>query len=106
MHGLPPDIALRTVDYDAEAARAWHAWLSSEEAARLAAFGAEARRRQFVAGRAAARGLLAEWLGVPPAAVPLVTAPDGSLFVEGTPLAVSLTHAGARAVAEINKKKT
>lgn len=96
---LPPDIELHECTYDPAAAPAWEAWLSAEERARLARFTHAGRREAFLAGRAAARQLLAARLGVAPAEVPLCVAPDGAVEVEGCSLHVSIAHSGVRAVA-------
>jgi 4'-phosphopantetheinyl transferase len=82
-----------------ETVRTWRDWLSKEEANRVATFGAEKRRREYVAGRAAARALLAERLGVTPDAVPLRTADDGGVDCEGHALRVTIAHSGDYAVA-------
>jgi 4'-phosphopantetheinyl transferase len=71
------------------------AGLSADERARLDAFSHADRRRGFVLGRAAARALLAERLGVAPADVPLGVAGDGSPTVGDAPgVFVSIAHAG------------
>lgn len=92
---LPAGLAvvLRSAS-DAEAA-ALAAVLSSDERGRLAGFTHPDRRHGFVLGRAAARGLLADRLGVAPEAVPLIVATDGAPVVDGVPgLCVSIAHAG------------
>jgi len=96
---LPSSVALRAVTYDVEAARTWTTWLSAEEAACLETFGAESRRREFVAGRAAARQLLSDALSMPPAAVPLRRDADGGVSVTGPSWQVSIAHSGPHAVA-------
>jgi 4'-phosphopantetheinyl transferase len=96
---LPATVTLRAVTYAADAAKTWTTWLSAEETACLETFGAESRRREFVAGRAAARQLLADALSVPPAAVPLRRDPDGGVSVEAASWHVSIAHSGAHALA-------
>jgi len=96
---LPSTVSLRAVTYDADAARTWGTWLSAEEEACLDTFGAESRRREFVAGRAAARQLLSDPLSVPPAAVPLRRDADGGVSVEAASWHVSIAHSGPHALA-------
>jgi 4'-phosphopantetheinyl transferase len=96
---LPPTVGLRAVAYEAGRAPEWLDWLSAEERACLDTFGAESRRREFLAGRAAARGLLAGRLRVGPGQVPLRRADDGAVDVVGGEWRVSIAHSGARAVA-------
>lgn len=96
---LPAAVGLRAVTHDAAAAATWASWLSAEERECIAAFGAESRRREFVAGRAAARRLLAGRLSTPPAAVPLRRDPDGGVTVEAAPWHVSIAHSGPHALA-------
>lgn len=92
----------------------WRTWLSDEERACLASFGSEKRRREFIAGRAAARSLLAHRLSCDPADVPLRIADDGAVDVmhdgsvmhdasEGPPIHhLSIAHSGPHAVAAIS----
>ena len=96
---LPAAVGLRAVTYDAAAAARWTSWLSAEERECIASFGAESRRREFVAGRAAARHLLAERLSTSPAAVPLCRDPDGGVTVEASAWHVSIAHSGPHALA-------
>jgi len=65
----------------------------------MASFGARSRRREFLMGRAAARCLLAERLGVAPAAVPLRRAADEGVDVEASDWCVSIAHSGRQALA-------
>lgn len=81
----------------------WRDWLSLDEIARAEAFGSDARREAFVAGRIALRGLAGERLGVPPSAVPLRREDDGALTIDGSPLHVSISHSGAWAVATLGE---
>lgn len=98
---LPPDIAVRWMTYDPARAETMLALLPPEEQERMAAFTHAGRRRSFVLGRAAARSLLAERLGVAPAQVPLRVADDGGVDVDGAALRVSITHSGEHAVAAV-----
>jgi len=98
---LPPDISYRIVSLGELPRSGWEMLLSEEELERLAHFGSMQRKRQFLAGRIAARTLLAGRLAVPPAEVPLTVATDGAVDVDGTPFHVSISHAGEYAVAAI-----
>lgn len=98
---LPTRFALRRVRYDAAHDAAWRRLLSDEEHARLEQFAIRARQQEFVAGRAAARLLLAERLGCLPVDVPLRVATDGGVDVEGTPWHLSISHSGLEAVAAV-----
>ncbi|MFB6249748.1 MAG: 4'-phosphopantetheinyl transferase superfamily protein [Salinibacter sp.] len=94
---LPAAVGLHAVTYDATAE--WTSWLSAAERACVAGFGAESRRREFVAGRAAARELLAGRLSTTPSAVPLRRDADGGVTVEAGPWHVSIAHSGPHALA-------
>lgn len=96
---LPGDIAMREVPIDRMDPGAWAAWLSEAEQARAAGIRHAQRRAAFVAGRMAARGLLADRLHVAPPDVPLRVAEDGAVEAGRTGWHVSIAHSGARAVA-------
>lgn len=96
---VPQSVSLSGVTYDEAEAHEWCEWLSAEEEACIASFGAEKRRREFLAGRAAARRLLAEQLDTTPAQVPLHRAEDDAVDVEAEDWRVSIAHSGPRAVA-------
>jgi 4'-phosphopantetheinyl transferase len=96
---LPSSVFLRAVTYDEDRAAGWRTWLSEEEAACLASFGARKRRREFVAGRAAARALLADRLDTSPERVPLRRADDDAVDVLETGWSVSISHSGPHALA-------
>jgi 4'-phosphopantetheinyl transferase len=96
---LPTAVGLRAVTYDVERADEWASWLSGEERECIAGFGAESRRHEFLAGRAAARQLLAARLSVSPADVPLRRDADGGVSVDGADWSVSIAHSGPHAVA-------
>jgi len=98
---LPSDIAIRWMTHDPAQAEALTALLTPEEQDRMAAFSHAGRRRAFVLGRAAARTLLAERLGVTPANVPLRVAEDGGVDVDGAAIRLSIAHSGEHAVAAI-----
>lgn len=96
---LPSGLFLRGVTYTDTAARRWTEWLSAEERSCLASFGAKKRRREFLAGRAAARRLLADHLQVSPGAVPVHRAPDDGVDVDVPEWSVSIAHSELRAIA-------
>lgn len=101
---LPGGVRLRGATYDPAREAAWTSWLSDEEAARRRSFGAAKRRREFLAGRAAARALLAEALGCAPDAVPLRTAGDGGVDVAAGDWRLSIAHSGPHAVAAVDRR--
>lgn len=96
---LPGDIRLRRAVYDSAAASTWKEWLSEEEQACLAEFGAAVRRREFVAGRAVVRQLLAEVLDTSPREVPIRRAEDGAVEVDRNGWFASISHSDEHAVA-------
>jgi 4'-phosphopantetheinyl transferase len=96
---VPTSVFLRGITYDEERAPVWKTWLSQEEGACVASFGSAKRRREFVAGRAAARRLLADCLDVPPERVPLRRAEDDAVDVVGADWRVSISHSGPHALA-------
>jgi 4'-phosphopantetheinyl transferase len=96
---LPSSVRVRAVAYAEERVGAWRGWLSEEELACLASFGAETRQQEFLVGRAAARRLLAERLDCSPAEVPLRRAADDAIDVEVPDWHVSIAHSGLHAVA-------
>lgn len=81
---------------------AWRSWLSADERTCVASFGSQKRRREFIAGRAAARSLLAALLSCDPAEVSLRVADDGAVDVPETPVHLSIAHSGPHAVAVIS----
>lgn len=96
---LPPNVYLRGVTYEEETSGLWKDWLSEEEQGCYASFGARSRRCEFLAGRAAARGLLSDRLGVRPHEVPLRRASDDAVDVDGEGWHLSIAHSGLRAIA-------
>jgi len=96
---VPSSVTLFAVTYGEEAAVRWREWLSEEERACVRSFGAEKRRREFVAGRAAARRLLASRLDTAPERVPLRRAADEAVDVEAADWQVSIAHSGPHAIA-------
>lgn len=96
---LPSNVFLRGATYDALEADRWCRWLSAAERHRANGFGAESRRREFLAGRAAARGLLSTRLQVSPSEVPLRRASDEAVDVVGRDWHLSIAHSGPRAIA-------
>lgn len=96
---LPSDVRLQGVRYVAAKADRWRTWLSAAERRCIEGFGAESRRRDFLAGRAAARQLLSEALGTEPSAVPLRRADDDAVDVERGNWHVSIAHSDEHALA-------
>jgi len=96
---LPRSVRIQGATYDPAHVARWRAWLSDEEQALLSSFGAEVRRHEFLAGRAAARTLLGACLGRAPADVPLRRAEDGAVDVKADDWRVSIAHSGGRALA-------
>lgn len=81
------------------------ATLTEDERLRLESFRAIRRRHEFMLGRAAARTLLAERLGVAPVDVPLEISADGGLDVAGSNCFVSISHASRQAVAAVGTRR-
>lgn len=102
---LPGDVAYRWFEDDPTLAGVRLAALSDEERLRLESFKAARRRHEFMLGRAAARTLLADRLGIDPPDIPLRVAADGGLDVEGTDLRVSISHASRQAVAAVGMRR-
>lgn len=96
---LPSDITFRHLRFDVEHLDGWKALLSPDEAARADGFRGPKRREEFILGRAAARLLLAERLGIDPSSVPLRVAGSGAIDVLDSELHLSISHSGDRAVA-------
>lgn len=96
---LPGGVQIQGTTHDPAQAAQWGGWLSKEEQALLSSFGAETRRQEFLAGRAAARELLGACLGVPPATVPLRRADDDAVDVVESDWQVSIAHSGGHALA-------
>src|SRR5690625_7071219 len=93
MH-LPDDIWLRTLRDEADRSSERIALLSHAELRRYESFSHDDRRRSFLLGRAAARTLAAEQLGIPASDVHLEVAADGSVYLPGEELCVSISHSG------------
>jgi 4'-phosphopantetheinyl transferase len=98
---LPETIACCWLRYEATQEPVWRTWLSVEEQQRLERFRRLCRKRSFLTGRAAARQLLAERLGITPDQVPLVARPDEPLQVLKGGLHVSIAHADDWALAAV-----
>lgn len=99
VRALPASVAIRAVSYEASVAATWAAWLSADERDRLSTYGAESRQQDFLAGRAAARQLLADCLEMAPAEVPLQRAADDAVDVAAAGWRLSIAHSGGRALA-------
>lgn len=104
MTGLPDDITYRRLAFDDAVAQGGEALLSPEERERLTSFSHPRRQHEFVAGRVAARLLLAEHLALPPAEVPLRTAENGAPDVTGHDVHLSIAHSGHEAVAAVARR--
>lgn len=91
---LPADISLRFGVHEASAPLALDA-LPHDERLQLEGFRHERRRHEFALGRATARALLAERLGVAAQDVPLRVAEDGAPELDGD-LYVSIAHTRTR----------
>lgn len=102
---LPASVSLSAVTFEDEEAIQWRDWLSQEERACIEGFGAASRRREFLAGRAAARQLLARELGVPPRDVPLRRADDDAVDVDAGNWFVSIAHSGPHAIAACSQHR-
>lgn len=103
MMRLPSDIWLKIVRDEPDLASRRLELLSEEEHGRLETFAHQSRRTSFVLGRAAARLLVADRLGVPLDDVRLEVAPGGAVDVAGEDLRLSISHSrdmAAVAVAE------
>ena len=99
---LPSSVRVRAVAYAEGRVEEWRGWLSGEESACLSSFGSEKRRHEFIAGRAAARGLLGDRLDCSPAEVPLRRADDDAIDVQVPNWHVSIAHSGCHAIAAHN----
>lgn len=99
---LPDHIGLHRLVYVPERCAEWLRVLSEEERARWKAFGSEKRQREFLAGRVAARELLAAPTGMAPENVRLVIAEDGAVEVPEVGLHLSIAHGDGQAVAAVS----
>jgi 4'-phosphopantetheinyl transferase len=79
------------------------AWLSPRERAAFAKLGTAKRRSDWRLGRLAAKAAVGAWLGVEPALVEVLAAPDGApeAKLDGQPsgVTVSISHRAGRALA-------
>lgn len=94
----PPAARIRLARLDGFADDLGADWLTDDEAARLQAMTAPARRRSFLGGHWLAREVAAEWLQTDAARIALHRHDDGRplLLVDGAPsaLSLSLSHSG------------
>jgi 4'-phosphopantetheinyl transferase len=78
-------------------------WMSRRERAALRRYAIKKRRSDWRLGRFAAKAAAGSWLGVEPARVEVLAAPDGAPVAhvggELAPVAVSLSHRAGRALA-------
>ncbi|NBC87650.1 MAG: 4'-phosphopantetheinyl transferase superfamily protein [Bacteroidetes bacterium] len=103
--GRRTDLRLRAVTYETEHVQRWRSWLSEVEGEKAASYGSDKRRREFLAGRAAARQLLADATGGRPRDVRLKVAPDDAVDVVGSNWRLSIAHCGPHAVAGISRNR-
>lgn len=96
---LPGSVTLRAVTFDSAEAAVWRRWISAEEEACMGSFGSEKRCQEFLAGRAAARQVLADVLDTSPARVPLRRGDDEGVDVGVGDWHVSIAHSGLHALA-------
>lgn len=96
---LPDDVTFRHLRFDPDHLEAWQTLLSTEEVERVYRFTRGKRRDEFILGRAAARMLLSERMGLDPREVMLEIAEGGAIDVVGSDLHVSIAHSGDHAVA-------
>ncbi len=99
---VPPAVTVWAVDLamDEGRTRLLHGWLSDPERARAARFRFEHDRRHYTVARGTLRELIAERLGLNPAAVRFQTGPHGkpSLAHPGSALCFNVSHSGDRAL--------
>jgi 4'-phosphopantetheinyl transferase len=105
----PPsgDVALWWCSLDLSAAEAARRieWLSDAERARMLRFGTEALRQRYLAGRSALRRVLADALGVAPAAVPIVRGARGRPRLDGdATVDFNLSHTGNVALVGVARR--
>jgi 4'-phosphopantetheinyl transferase len=101
---LPPDISYRILHVDEAAAAPWEEILSAAEKARLLEWKHEKRRREFIAGRMAARLLLADRLKIPPTDISVGVADTGAVHAGDHNLFLSISHSGEWAAAAVGDK--
>lgn len=102
--GLVPDISWTWQQYDPGRRAELLSWLSEAEKVAVATYRSEKRRTEFVLGRAAARRLVAERLGISPPEVRLEVAADGAVEIVGSDLNLSISHAGGWATAVVSPR--
>ena len=105
MNNLPVDVTIRYLHSEDGDRDSMRSLLSVEELQRVGTFADPKRRREFVLGRAAARLLLSERLGVAPAEVVLKVAESGVVEVAGGGLYLSISHSGDWAVAAASPRR-
>jgi len=99
------DLRLHAVTYENEHVQRWRSWLSEAEVENASSYGSDKRRRDFLAGRAAARQLLSDATGGRPRDVRLKVAPDDAVDVVGSNWRLSIAHCGPHAVAGISRDR-
>ena len=101
----PPGIKTLVVPATPALLKPGYECLSAEERARFHQYTSIKRRREFVAGRVAARELLSKHLGCSPSDVPLQTCSSGAVIVDAEEWCVSIAHSGAWAGAACAQHK-
>ncbi len=96
---LPADVTFRHLRFDPDHLEAWETLLSADEVRRARTFSRGKRKEEFILGRAAARMLLSERMGMDPEDVLLEIAEGGAVDVVDSNLHVSIAHSGDHAVA-------
>jgi len=95
------DLWLIDLAIDADTPGALWRTLDAGEKARADRLATAMLRRRFVAGHASVRAVLAWYLGLTPATVPLVSDTGGKPRVSGAPLAFNVSHSGELAVCAV-----
>jgi 4'-phosphopantetheinyl transferase len=103
--GRRPDLRLHAVTFETEHVQRWRSWLSEGEREKASSYGSDKRRREFLAGRAAARQLLVDATGGRLRDVRLKVAPDDAVDVVGRNWRLSIAHCGPHAVAGISRDR-
>lgn len=100
---LPHDVRVLHARHDVAMEHVWLDLLSADERSRLEGYRHVKRRQSFLLGRAVARTLVGEHLGVDPRDVPLHVADDGAVDVAGSHLELSISHTDRYAIAAISE---
>jgi 4'-phosphopantetheinyl transferase len=93
-HSVKAEVWTGHLDRPPAQAELLRAVLSGEELRRAARLRAEHARTSFILSRAYLRGVLAQYLRVPPARIPLAAGPSGKPLVLGSELRFNISHSG------------